>query len=81
MSKNFWEKIAGKKKPACNALPARNASRSNAGRPFFALAPMADVTDIAQRQMLVKYGKPDVLYTEFVSADGLASEKGREVLI
>ncbi|KKQ04767.1 MAG: tRNA-dihydrouridine synthase [Candidatus Moranbacteria bacterium GW2011_GWE1_36_7] len=49
--------------------------------PFFVLAPMADVTDLAQRQMLVKYGKPDVLYTEFVSADGLASEKGREVLI
>ncbi len=50
-------------------------------KPFFVLAPMADVTDLAQRQMLVKYGKPDVLYTEFVSADGLASEKGREVLI
>ncbi|MDD5464036.1 MAG: tRNA-dihydrouridine synthase [Candidatus Moranbacteria bacterium] len=50
-------------------------------KPFFVLAPMADVTDIAERQMLVKYGKPDVLYTEFVSADGLASEKGREVLI
>ncbi|HBI33818.1 MAG TPA: dihydrouridine synthase [Candidatus Moranbacteria bacterium] len=63
MKKNFWEKLAAKKKP------------------FFVLAPMADVTDIAERQMLVKYGKPDVLYTEFVSADGLASEKGREVLI
>ena len=50
-------------------------------KPFFVLAPMADVTDFAQRQMLVKYGKPDVLFTEFVSADGLANEKGREVLI
>jgi nifR3 family TIM-barrel protein len=50
-------------------------------KPFFVLAPMADVTDFAQRQMLVKYGKPDVLYTEFVSADGLANEKGRAVLI
>ena len=48
-------------------------------RPFFVLAPMADVTDIAQRQMLVKYGKPDVIYTEFVSVDGFMS-KGREVL-
>lgn len=48
-------------------------------KPFFVLAPMADVTDIAKRQMLVKYGKPDVLYTEFVSADGFMS-KGREVL-
>jgi nifR3 family TIM-barrel protein len=50
-------------------------------RPFFVLAPMADVTDFAERQMLVKYGKPDVLYTEFVSADGLASVKGREALL
>ena len=50
-------------------------------KPFFVLAPMADVTDFAQRQMLVKYGKPDIIYTEFVSADGLANEKGREVLI
>lgn len=50
-------------------------------KPFFVLAPMADVTDFAQRQMLVKYGKPDVLYTEFVSADGLANEKGRKVLL
>jgi nifR3 family TIM-barrel protein len=49
-------------------------------KPFFVLAPMSDVTDIAERQMLVKYGKPDVLYTEFVSADGLMSQ-GREVLI
>ncbi|EKE19410.1 MAG: hypothetical protein ACD_9C00028G0004 [uncultured bacterium] len=48
-------------------------------RPFFVLAPMADVTDLAQRQMLVKYGKPDVLYTEFVSCDGFMS-KGRKVL-
>jgi nifR3 family TIM-barrel protein len=50
-------------------------------KPFFVLAPMADVTDLPQRQMLVKYGKPDVLYTEFVSADGLANEKGRIVLL
>lgn len=53
----------------------------NLKKPFFALAPMADVTDFAQRQMLVKYGKPDVIYTEFVSADGLASEKGRQALL
>lgn len=50
-------------------------------KPFFVLAPMADVTDFAQRQILAKHGKPDVIYTEFVSADGLASEKGRQVLI
>jgi len=49
-------------------------------RPFFALAPMADVTDVAFRQLFVKYGKPDVLWTEFVSCDGLCS-RGREVLL
>lgn len=48
--------------------------------PFFVLAPMADVTDAAFRQMLVKYGKPDVTYTEFVSADGLCSV-GKEALM
>ncbi|MCX6754695.1 MAG: tRNA-dihydrouridine synthase [Candidatus Nomurabacteria bacterium] len=48
-------------------------------KPFFCLAPMADVTDAAFRSIITKYGKPDVTWTEFVSADGLASE-GREVL-
>jgi len=50
-------------------------------KPFFVLAPMADVTDYAQRKMLAKYGKPDVTFTEFVSADGLVSEKGRQVFL
>ena len=55
-------------------------------QPFFALAPMADVTDAAFRQMIAKYsrhgeesGGPDVFWTEFVSADGLCSQ-GREIL-
>lgn len=48
-------------------------------KPFFCLAPMADVTDIAFRQIIARYGKPDVFWTEFVSSDGLASI-GREVL-
>ncbi len=48
-------------------------------KPFFCLAPMADVTDAAFRRMFAKYGKPDVTWTEFVSADGLASE-GRKIL-
>lgn len=48
-------------------------------KPFFCLAPMADVTDASFRRIITKYGKPDVLWTEFVSADGLASV-GREVL-
>ncbi|MGI9117947.1 MAG: tRNA dihydrouridine synthase [Minisyncoccia bacterium] len=51
----------------------KNLKNSNKGtKPFFALAPMADVTDAAFRQLVTKYGKPEVLWTEFVSADGLA---------
>lgn len=48
-------------------------------KPFFVLAPMADVTDAAFRRVIAKYGKPDVFWTEFVSADGLCSP-GRKVL-
>ena len=48
-------------------------------KPFFCLAPMADVTDVAFRRMFAKYGKPDVIWTEFVSADGLISP-GRKIL-
>ncbi len=40
-------------------------------RPCFVLAPMADVTDAAFRRVIARYGKPDVMWTEFVSADGL----------
>ncbi|MBI2048291.1 MAG: tRNA-dihydrouridine synthase family protein, partial [Parcubacteria group bacterium] len=35
------------------------------------LAPLADVTDAAFRRIIAKYGKPDIMWTEFVSADGL----------
>jgi len=41
---------------------------------------MADVTDAAFRRIIAKYGKPDVMWTEFVSVDGLCSP-GREVLL
>jgi nifR3 family TIM-barrel protein len=63
---NFWERLP---------------------KPFFALAPMADVTDCVFRELVSKYsrhkevgGGPDVFWTEFVSADGLASA-GRENLL
>ena len=49
-------------------------------KPFFCLAPMANVTDAAFRQIIAKYGGPDVLWTEFVSADGLIS-RGRDRLL
>ncbi len=65
MNNNFWEKLK---------------------TPFFCLAPMADVTDPAFRRIIAdcsrhgeEGGGPDVFWTEFVSADGLASA-GREVL-
>jgi len=55
-------------------------------KPFFALAPLADVTDAAFRGLIAKYSKPAgpaVFYTEFVSADGLvrAPEAGRVKLM
>jgi nifR3 family TIM-barrel protein len=50
-------------------------------KPFFVLAPMADVTDYAFRTVINKYGKPDVFWTEFVSADGLAHPTAREKLL
>src|SRR5512133_2243969 len=40
-------------------------------KPFFVMAPMADVTDAAFRALVAARGKPDVFWTEFVSADGL----------
>ena len=55
---------------------------------FFALAPLANVTDAAFRRLIAKYSKagggaPYVTYTEFVSADGLcrAGEEGRQKLM
>jgi nifR3 family TIM-barrel protein len=41
---------------------------------------MADVTDCAFRQIIAKYGGPDIFWTEFVSADGLCS-LGRDKLL
>lgn len=34
---------------------------------------MANVTDVAFRSIIAAYGKPDVMWNEFVSADGLCS--------
>ncbi len=65
MIKGFWAEVYEK------------AKKEN--RPIYTLAPMADVTDVAFRYMIAKYGKPDVTWTEFVSCNGLMSA-GREVL-
>lgn len=52
---NFWQTLKDEK----------------GGDLIIALAPMADVTDAPFRHVIAKYGKPDVMWTEFVSADGL----------
>jgi nifR3 family TIM-barrel protein len=44
---------------------------NNLPKPFFVMAPMADVTDVAFRALVAKRGAPNVYWTEFVSADGL----------
>lgn len=50
-------------------------------KPVFVLAPMADVTDCVFRDIINKYGKPDVFWTEFVSADGLEHSEARKKLL
>ncbi len=69
---NFWEKLP---------------------KPFVVVAPMADVTDAPFRRLIAKYsahertdgtvGGPDVMWTEFVSADGLvrATPEGKKKLL
>jgi tRNA-dihydrouridine synthase len=52
----------------------------NLPKPFFALAPMQDVSDNAFREIFAKYGKPDVCFTEFVNVDGLTHPEGFERL-
>ncbi len=70
--RGFWKKLYNEKVAKGEILTA--------------LAPMADVTDTAFREMMALHsrtgevgGGPDVTWTEFVAADGLASP-GREVL-
>lgn len=52
---SFWKKL----------------KKEKGDNPLVVLAPMADVTDVAFRTMFSRYGNPDVMWTEFVSADGL----------
>ncbi len=65
-----------------NRLPADSLHGfwSRLKRPIYTLAPMADVTDAAYRRLIARLGKPDVMFTEFVSCDGLCSD-GRENLL
>lgn len=66
--RGFWQKLIDEK--------------ISKGETLSVVAPMADVTDVAFRTMIARYSKPtgpDVMWTEFVSANGLCSP-GREVL-
>jgi nifR3 family TIM-barrel protein len=78
----FWNDLNNK----CRSIKHNGGEvegRRNIGRPICVLAPMADVTDCAFRYAINKYGKPDVLWTEFVSADGLvrANPEGMKKLL
>lgn len=49
-------------------------------KPIKALSPMRGITDVVFRQMIVKCGKPDVLFTEFVNVDSLFSDGQRDLM-
>ncbi len=49
-------------------------------KPLFIQAPMEDVTDTVCRQMLARYGKPDIFFTEFTNVDGMFSSGGEQVM-
>lgn len=42
-------------------------------KPIFCLAPMFGATDSAFRQLLVKIGKPDLMFTEFINVQAIYS--------
>lgn len=76
--KNFWKEL---NKPA-----STREDEPTRGRPFFCLAPMSDVTDVAFRHILAKYSKNRenknsvVFWTEFVAADGLCNKLAKKKL-
>lgn len=47
-------------------------------KPFFILAPMEDVTDIAFRHVVAKAARPDAFFTEFTNVEAYNHPKGRE---
>lgn len=47
--------------------------------PFFALAPMEDVTDTVFRQIVASAARPDVFFTEFTNTDGILS-RGADIV-
>ncbi|MBM6614363.1 tRNA-dihydrouridine synthase [Desemzia sp. RIT804] len=51
---------------------------NNLPRPFFILAPMEDVTDVAFRHVISKAGKPDVFFTEFTNTVSYCHPEGKD---
>jgi nifR3 family TIM-barrel protein len=49
-------------------------------KPIFILAPMEDVTDTVLRQVIARYGKPAVFFTEFTNVEGMFSKGARHVI-
>jgi tRNA-dihydrouridine synthase len=49
-------------------------------KPIFILAPMEDVTDTVLRQVIARYGKPTVFFTEFTNVEGMFSKGARHVV-
>jgi tRNA-dihydrouridine synthase len=49
-------------------------------KPFFILAPMEDVTDTVLRQVIARYGKPTVFFTEFTNVEGMFSKGEKHVV-
>jgi nifR3 family TIM-barrel protein len=49
-------------------------------KPFLALAPMDDVTDVVFREVITQHlPRPDIFFTEFASVDGLCSRGAEQV--
>src|SRR5947209_19746776 len=48
-------------------------------KPIFILATMEDVTDTVPRQVIARYGKPTVFFTEFTNVEGMFS-KGEKLV-
>ena len=74
---SFWDELSER-----SDGPA-SRERRGARKPIIGLSPMDGVTDAPMRYMSAKYGKPDILFTEFVSVDALhyATGERRERLL
>ena len=64
---NFWKKLKTLRHTGSTTLT------TSQGEPFTVLAPMANVTDWAFRNIVADCGRSDVFYTEFISADGISA--------